>query len=97
MKMPIMRGLEIADADVMRMAIQQYIARADESWYDHREHGLQLVTASQSCRQVFKLFGEERRMVQRSVTSFEANVLIGLCHLPHVEECGCRSTPYCRD
>ena len=30
----VMRTLEIADADVMRLAIQQEIARSDESRYD---------------------------------------------------------------
>ena len=34
-----MRKLEITDADVMRLAIQQEIARSDESRYDHRLHG----------------------------------------------------------
>nr|ART40800.1 L291 [uncultured bacterium] len=42
-----MRKLEIADPEVMRMAIRpirQEIARSDESRYDHRLHGLLLVT-----------------------------------------------------
>jgi hypothetical protein len=43
-----MRKLVMADADVMRMAIQQEIARSDESRYDHRLHGLLLVTGGQA-------------------------------------------------
>ena len=43
-----MRKLVIADADVMRLAIQQEIARSDESRYDHRLHGLLLVTGGHS-------------------------------------------------
>jgi transposase len=66
-----MRKLEIADADVMRLAIQQEIARSDESRYDHRLHGLLLVTGGHSCQQVANLFGEDRRTVQRWVTRVE--------------------------
>ncbi len=47
-----MRKLQIADAEVMRIAIQQEIGRSEESRYDHRLHGLLLVNPaekSQSC------------------------------------------------
>ena len=47
-----MRKLQIEDAEVMRIALQQEIVRSEESRYDHRLHGLLLVTAGQSCRQV---------------------------------------------
>ena len=73
-----MRKLDIADPDVMRIAIQQEIARSDESRYDHRLHGLLLVTGGQSCQQVAELFGEDRRTVQRWVTRFETHGLEGL-------------------
>ena len=73
-----MRKLEIADADIMRLAIQQEIARSDESRYDHRLHGLLLVTGGHSCQQVADLFGEDRRTVQRWVTRFETHGLTGL-------------------
>ena len=73
-----MRKLKIADADVMRLAIQQEIARSDESRYDHRLHGLLLVTGGHSCQQVANLFGEDRRTVQRWVTRFETHGLAGL-------------------
>jgi hypothetical protein len=46
-----MRKLVIADADVVRLAIQQEIARSDESRCDHRLHGLLLVTGGHSCQQ----------------------------------------------
>ena len=66
-----MRKLQIEDAEVMRIAIQQEIARSEESRYDHRLHGLLLVTAGQSCRQVAELFGENGTTVQRWVQRFE--------------------------
>ena len=73
-----MRKLVMADADVMRMAIQQEIARSDESRYDHRLHGLLLVTGGHSCQQVAELFGEDRRTVQRWVTRVDTHGLTGL-------------------
>lgn len=73
-----MRKLEIGDADIMRIAIQQEIARSEESRYDHRLHGLLLITGGQSCGQVADLFGEDRRTVQRWVKTFEAHGLDGL-------------------
>ena len=74
----IMRKFEIADPEVMRIAIQQEIARSDESRYDHRLHGLLLVTGGHSCQQVAELFGEDRRTVQRWVKRFESHGLEGV-------------------
>ena len=73
-----MRRLEIADAEVMRIAIQQEIVRSEESRYDHRLHGLLLVTAGQSSQEVATLFGEDRRTVQRWINTFESHGLDGL-------------------
>lgn len=73
-----MKKLEIAAPEVMRIAIQQEIARSDESRYDHRLHGLLLVSNGQSCQQVAELFGEDRRTVQRWVKRFETRGLDGL-------------------
>jgi transposase len=73
-----MQKLEIADSEVMRIAIQQEIARSDESRYDHRLHGLLLITGGHGCQQVADLFGEDRRTVQRWVKRFETHGLDGL-------------------
>ena len=73
-----MRKLQIEDAEVMRIAVQQEIARSEESRYDHRLHGLLLVTAGQSCRQVAELFGESGTTVQRWVRRFEQGGLEAL-------------------
>lgn len=73
-----MRKLQIADADVMRIAIQQEIQRSEESRYDHRLHGLLLVAAGHNCQQVAELFSEDRRTVQRWVKTFEHHGLDGL-------------------
>lgn len=73
-----MRRLEIAQAETLRIAIQQEIGRSQESRYDHRLHGLLLVANGQSCQQVAELFGEDPRTVQRWVKKFEAQGLDGL-------------------
>lgn len=53
-----MKRLEIADADVMRIATQQEIARSEESRYDHLFHGVRLVAGGRSCQQVAELLGK---------------------------------------
>jgi transposase len=73
-----MRKLQIEDAEVMQVAIQQEISRSEESRYDHRLHGLLLVTTGQSCREVARLFGEDASTVQRWVRRFEDHGLEGL-------------------
>jgi len=73
-----MRKLQIEDAEVMRIAIQQEIARCEESRYDHRLHGLLLIAGGQSCRQVAHLFGEDGTTVQRWVRRFEQGGLDAL-------------------
>lgn len=73
-----MQRLKIADAEIMRIAIQQEIVRSEESRYDHRLHGLLLITADQSTQQVAELFGEDRRTVQRWIKTFEKHGLDGL-------------------
>ena len=73
-----MRKLQIEDPEVMQVAIQQEISRSEESRYDHRLHGLLLVTTGQSCREVARLFGEDASTVQRWVRRFEDRGLEGL-------------------
>ena len=66
-----MRKLQIKDAEIMRLAIQQEIERSDESRYDHRLHGVLLVASGHSCGEVAQLFAEGVRTVQRCVKRFE--------------------------
>lgn len=40
-----MGKLEIQDADIMRISVQQEIVRSDESRYDCRLHGILLVSS----------------------------------------------------
>jgi transposase len=62
-----MRKLQIDDSGVMRIAIQQEIGCTEDARYYHRLHGLLLLTAGHSCREVAELFGEDDTTVQRWV------------------------------
>lgn len=73
-----MRKLQIDDSGGMRIAIQQEIGRSEESRYDHRLHGLLLLAAGHSCREVAELFGENDTTVQRWVHRFEQGGLRAL-------------------
>ena len=73
-----MRRLEISDADIMRIAVQQEIVRSDESRYDHRLHGILLVLSGHTCYEVAELFGQSPRTVEYWVQRFEASGFAGL-------------------
>ncbi|HSW61915.1 MAG TPA: helix-turn-helix domain-containing protein, partial [Dissulfurispiraceae bacterium] len=66
-----MKKLQIGDAELMQIAIRQEIDRTDESRYDHRLHGVLLVAGNHTCTEVARLFGEDRRTIQRWVNKFE--------------------------
>ena len=73
-----MERLQIKDSDIMRIAIQQEIDRSEESRYDHRLHGVLMVSAGYSCTDVAHLFGHSRRTVQYWVQRFEKRGFSGL-------------------
>ena len=65
-----MRKLQIEDSDIMRIALQQEIQRSEESRYDHRLHGVLLVSHGLSCTQVGYYLGENPVTIQRWVHRF---------------------------
>jgi transposase len=73
-----MRRLEIGDAEIMRIAVQQEIVRSEESRYDHRLHGILLVLSGMNCYEVAELFGQSPRTVEYWVQRFEQNGFAGL-------------------
>jgi transposase len=77
-----MRRLDIKDAEIMRIAVQQEIVRSDESRYDHRLHGILLVCSGLSCYEVADLFGQSPRTIQYWVRSFERSGFSGLQETP---------------
>lgn len=77
-----MRKLEIKDADIMQIAVQEEILRSEESRYDHRLHGILLVCSGLSCNEVAKLFGQSPRTVQYWISRFEDSGFAGLQDTP---------------
>lgn len=73
-----MQRLQVADSDMMSIAIQQEISRSEEARYDHRLHGVLLVSRGLSCYEVGELLGHHSTTVQRWVRSFERNGFSGL-------------------
>lgn len=73
-----MKKLEIKDASIMRIAIQQEIERSEEARYDHRLHGVLMVSSGYSCTDVATIFGHSRRTVQYWVQRFEKKGFSGL-------------------
>jgi len=73
-----MRKLEITDPEIMRMAIQDEIMRSEESRYDHRLHGVLLVSQGFSCTKVADLLDHSPRTVQYWVKRFEESGFAGL-------------------
>lgn len=73
-----MHKLEIANAEVMQVAIRQEIDRSEESRYDHRLHGVLLVASGRSCTEVSRVFRDHATTVQRWVRRFEQRGFAGL-------------------
>jgi transposase len=66
-----MRKLRISDAEIMQIAVQQEISRSEESRYDHRLHGILLISHGLSCYDVAYLLGQDPRTIERWVQRFE--------------------------
>lgn len=73
-----MRKLEVADCQIMQIAVQQEIQRTEESRYDHRLHGVLLVSHGMSCTQVGGYLGQSPVTVQRWVQRFNEKGFAGL-------------------
>ena len=73
-----MKRLQISDAEIMRIALQNEILRCEESRYDHRLHGVLLVASGKTCSEVADLFGQSRRTIQYWVNNFEEKGFAGL-------------------
>jgi transposase len=73
-----MRKLQISDADLMRLAVQDEIMRSGDSRYDHRLHGVLLVCSGLSCYAVADLLGHSPRTIQSWARRFERSGFAGL-------------------
>jgi transposase len=70
--------LEIENADIMKIAIQQEISRSEDSRYDHRLHGLLLVCQGFSCPEVSDILGDSPRIIEYWVNDFNDKGFAGL-------------------
>ena len=52
------------------MAIRNEISRSEESRYDHRLHGILLVSEGMSCYEAGRILGEDSRTMERWVRKF---------------------------
>lgn len=73
-----MRRLEVKNADAMKIAIQQEIARSEESRYDHRLHGVLMVCQGFGCSEVSEILGDSPRIIEYWVNDFNENGFSGL-------------------
>jgi len=73
-----MQRLEIENADIMKIAIQQEISRSEDSRYDHRLHGLLLVCQGFSCPEVSDILGDSPRIIEYWVNDFNDKGFAGL-------------------
>jgi transposase len=73
-----MRKLQVSDPEIMQISLQQEILRSDESRYDHRLHGVLLVSRGMSCYEVGQHLGQDPVTVQRWVHAFNADGFAGL-------------------
>lgn len=60
-----MQRLQIADAKMMEIALKNEILRSEEARYDHRLHGILLVSQGFSCYDVGEMFGHHPTTIQR--------------------------------
>jgi len=73
-----MRTLQVADAEIMQVALQEEILRSAEARYDHRLHGVLLVSRGLTCYEVAEHLGQNPVTVQRWVKRFNADGFAGL-------------------
>jgi transposase len=74
----VMRKLQVHDNEIMQVALQQEIQRSEELRYDHRLHGVLLVSHGLSCHHVAEYLGEDPVTIQRWVHRFNRNGFGGL-------------------
>ncbi len=67
-----MRKLEIRNAKKSRAVIQREILRSEESRYDHRLHGVLMVSRGMTCVEVADWLGQHATTVERWVKRFNA-------------------------
>lgn len=73
-----MHQLKVNDSIIMQIAIQQEIERSDESRYDHKLHGVLMISHGYDSYQVGQMFGQSPTTIQRWVKKFNESGFAGL-------------------
>jgi transposase len=73
-----MRKLEITNAKKKQLIIQQEILRSEESRYDHRLHGVLMISRGMSCGDVARWLGQDTTTVERWVKRVNSDGCDGL-------------------
>lgn len=73
-----MKVIKVPESESVIVALQQEIQRSQESRYDHRLHGVLLVTKGMNCCQVAEILGDAPRTVAYWMERFEKHGLAGL-------------------
>ena len=73
-----MKRLNIPDAEMVIMALQDEIRRSSEARYDHRLHSVLLVAQGMNCREVSEMLGDAPRTVEYWINRFLEDGLSGL-------------------
>jgi transposase len=73
-----MKRIQIEDNEIMQETIQQEILRNEDSRYDHRLHGVLLVSKGISCYQTGEFLGHDSTTIQRWVNDFNKSGFSGL-------------------
>jgi transposase len=73
-----MKPLTIADSATIILGLQDEIRRTEESRYDHRLHGVLLVSQGMTCPEVAALLADAPRTVEYWIRGFEEKGLAAL-------------------
>jgi transposase len=73
-----MKRIHVQDNENMQVAIQQEILRSEDSRYNHRLHGVLLVSKGMSCYSAGEFLGHDATTIQRWVNDFNTNGFSGL-------------------
>jgi transposase len=73
-----MKRIQIKDSGIMQTAIQQEILRNEDSRYDHRLHGVLLISKGMSCYQAGEFLGHDPTTIERWVNDFNKSGFAGL-------------------
>jgi len=78
-----MKRLNIPDAEMVIMALQDEIRRSSEARYDHRLHSVLLVAQGMNCREASEILGDAPRTVEYWINRFLEDGLSGLADADH--------------